>query len=87
MVRGHGSTAVDYAEGAIKSRCARVGAPRVKSEVVRAAALCCSGDLEGSRQVAGAALDAAERLGMVPLRWALASLLADIGSVTQAGHE
>ncbi|PQM46542.1 hypothetical protein C1Y40_03287 [Mycobacterium talmoniae] len=33
------------------------------------------------RQVADAALDTTGRLGLVPLRWALACLLADIGSV------
>jgi len=48
--------------------------------VVLAAALCCSGDLEASRRVADAALQATERHGLIPLRWALASLLAGIGS-------
>ena len=33
-----------------------------------------------SRRVADAALDAAARFGLIPLRWALASLLGDIGS-------
>ena len=59
----------------------------MKSEVVRAAALCCVGDLDSSRRVADAALDAAERLGMIPLRWALASLLAGIGSSTRSEAE
>lgn len=53
---------------------------RVKSDVVLAAALCCAGDLAGSRSVADAALEAADAAGLVPLRWALACLLADIGS-------
>ena len=48
-----------------------------------AAALCCVGDLEGSRRVADAALEDSEHHGMIPLRWALASLLAGIGSVTR----
>jgi hypothetical protein len=53
---------------------------RVKSDVVLAAALCCSGDPAASRAVADAALQAAEAYRLVPLRWALACLLADIGS-------
>ena len=53
---------------------------RVKSDVVLAAALCCAGDLTASRAVADAALADTEAYGLVPLRWALACLLADIGS-------
>lgn len=53
---------------------------RVKSDVVLAAALCSAGDLAASRRVADAALADTEALGLVPLRWALACLLAEVGS-------
>jgi len=56
----------------------------VKSDVILAAALCSAGEIEASRRVADAALRDAERLGIIPLRWALASLLADIGSATHS---
>ncbi len=73
---GHARRGVDLAEVALPA----LRRHRVKSDVVLAAALCCSGDLAGSRRVADAALDAADDEGLVPLRWALACLLADIGS-------
>jgi hypothetical protein len=60
---------------------------QVKSEVVLAAALCSAGDTERSRAVAEAALQTTGRLGLLPLRWALACLLIDIGSVTFAPHQ
>jgi hypothetical protein len=50
--------------------------------VVLAAALCSAGSTERARAVAEAALDDTGRLGLIPLRWALACLLIDIGSVT-----
>ena len=53
---------------------------RVKSDVVLAAALCSDGRLERSRAMADTALDTTQRLGLVPLSWALASLLGEIGS-------
>ena len=85
MARGLGSTAVGHADIGV-ARAAAFGSARhaVKSEVVRAAALCCAGDLDGSRRVADSALDDTERLGMIPLRWALASLLVGIGSATRS---
>jgi len=52
----------------------------IKSDLVLAAALCSSGDPAGSRAVADAALADTQAVGLVPLRWALASLLAGIGS-------
>ncbi|ORB67169.1 hypothetical protein BST47_07515 [Mycolicibacterium tusciae] len=81
MARGRGSSAVHHAEAA-RAAAATLGSIRhaVKTEVVMAAALCCVGDLDGSRRVADAALEDTEAHGMVPLRWALASLLAGIGS-------
>jgi hypothetical protein len=80
MVRGQGATAVGHADRAVEEA-AGLGSARhaVKSQVVRAAALCSAGDLDRSRQVAVAALEDTGRLGMIPLRWALACLLADIG--------
>ncbi|ETB39480.1 hypothetical protein O974_25770 [Mycobacterium avium 11-0986] len=54
---------------------------QVKSEVVLAAALCSAGDIERARAVADTALHTTARLRLVPLRWALACLLIDIGSV------
>ena len=45
-----------------------------------AAALCSAGELVRSRVVADNALADAQMYGLAPLRWALACLLADIGS-------
>ena len=83
MARGEGAQAVRHAEEAVEAAAA-FGSARhaVKSDVVRAAALCSAGDLDGARLVADAALAETGRLGMIPLRWALACLLADIGSAT-----
>jgi hypothetical protein len=50
--------------------------------VILAAALCSSGAVDDARPVADAALAAADVAGLVPLQWALACLLADIGSET-----
>ncbi|WP_420715940.1 hypothetical protein [Mycobacterium sp. 663a-19] len=89
MASGDGDTAVRRAEdtvalaGAMASNPAGASARhRVKSDVVLAAALCSAGRTERARTVAEAALDATQRLGLTPLRWALACLLIDIGSVT-----
>lgn len=81
MATGRASAAVDHAERAV-GLAAAMGSTRhaVKSEVVRAAALCCSGDVEACRAVADSALSMARELGLVPLTWALACLLADVGS-------
>jgi len=88
MVCGQGSTAVRHAEQAVE-RAATLGSSRhaVKSEVLRAAALCTSGDADAARRVAEAALDVTERLGLIPLQWALACLLADIGSPTRSAAQ
>lgn len=88
MVRGQGSSAVHHAEAA-RAAAATLGSVRhtVKTEVVMAAALCCVGDLDGSRRVADAALEDTEQHGMVPLRWALASLLTGIGSGVRSEAE
>jgi hypothetical protein len=88
MARGDGTTAVSHAERAV-DLAAALGSARhaVKSDVVRAAALCSAGDVDASRQVADAALRDTERLGITPLRWALACLLADIGSTRHTAPE
>jgi hypothetical protein len=85
MVTGDGATAVGHAERAIELAAA-LGSARhaVKSDMVLAAALCSAGDVDRSRMVADAALDSAGGLGIIPLRWALACLLADIGSASQS---
>jgi len=77
---GHARRGVDLAENALPA----LRRHRVKSDVVLAAALCCAGDLAGSRAVADSALAAADGYALVPLRWALACLLADIGSAAHS---
>lgn len=85
MARGEGATAVRHAEHAAELAAAlRSSRHDVKSNVVLAAALCSAGDIESSRRLADAALQATARLGIVPLRWALACLLNDIGSATHS---
>jgi hypothetical protein len=81
MACGDGGAAVGHAERAVELAAA-FGSARhiVKSDVVLAAALCSAGAHDRSRGLADTALETAGRLGMVPLRWALACLLADIGS-------
>ena len=85
MARGDGGPAVRHATEAVRLA-AEMAVPSarhaVKSEVVLAAALCSAGALERARAVAEAALDDTGRLGLVPLRWALACLLIDLGSAT-----
>ena len=69
---GHAERAAELAAG---SRSAR---HRVKTDVVLAAALCSTGDVTRARAVAERALAATGRLGLIPLRWALAGILVDI---------
>lgn len=81
MVRGDGTAAVENAQRAVDLSAAHPSARHtVKSQVILAAALCSAGELDRSRRIADAALQTCDRLGMVPLRWALACLLVDIGS-------
>ena len=81
MATGAGATAVGHAERAVELSGALGSARhRVKSDVVLAAALCSDGRLDRSRAVADAALDITQRSGLVPLSWALACLLGEIGS-------
>ena len=83
MARGDGVAAVEHAERAL-AHARDFGSTRhqVKSAVVLAAARCSAGDLHAARTVADTALEETVRFGMIPLRWALACLLADIGSTT-----
>ncbi|WP_155763482.1 hypothetical protein [Mycobacterium asiaticum] len=85
MASGDGETAVIRAEEAVKLAQVMTGASarhRLKSEVVLAAALCSAGAIERARSVAQRALQDTAPLGLRPLRWALACLLIDTGSVT-----
>ena len=88
MARGDGVAAIGHAERAVELA-ATLGSARhrVKSDVILAAALCSAGSLERSRSVAEGALEATGRLGLIPLRWALACLLADIGTSTQSATQ
>jgi hypothetical protein len=81
MAIGDGAAAVRHAERAVELAAA-FGSIRhsAKSNVVLAAALCSDGLLDRSRGVADDALNTTQRLGLIPLSWALASLLSDIGS-------
>lgn len=81
MFRGDGARAVAFAQRAVDLAGA-TGSVRhdVKSRIVLAAAHCSAGDSRNSRRVGDAALADAEEFGLVPLQWAVASLLAGIGS-------
>jgi hypothetical protein len=89
MTIGDGATAVRHAQrGVDLADSAGSGARhRAKSNVVLAAALCSSGCLDKAREVGDAGLDTTGRLGLLPLRWALASLLAGIGSAAHTAEE
>ena len=79
MVRGDGAEAVRHAERAVDLADGHPSARhRVKTQMVFAAALCSAGRITEARRVAEDALAATATLGLLPLRWALASLLADI---------
>ena len=89
MATGDGATALRHAERSVELAAVAEGSirHRVKSNVVLAAALCCASRLEEARTVADSALAATGQCGLVPLRWALASLLNGIGSETYSGPE
>jgi hypothetical protein len=81
MARGEGGEAVGHAERAVELADRQPSARhRVKTQVVYAAAQCCAGRIDEARAVAESALTSTGSLGLVPLRWAAASLLVDIGS-------
>lgn len=89
MVTGDGATAVRHAEQALEQThdAPDAGARhRVKSQVVLAGALCCAGHVDRARAVAQAALQDTERLGLIPLRWALACLLIDVNDAASASY-
>jgi hypothetical protein len=85
MFTGDGAAALEHAERAV-GLAASTGSVRhaVKSDVVLAAALCSSGDADGSRRVADVTLEVTQRLGLLPLSWALACLLLDVGSAVHS---
>ena len=88
MVSGDGRSAIEHAAGAVELA-AGLGSVRhrVKSQVILAAAQCCGGEVAASRRTADEALREAGRHGLYPLRWAAASLLADIGSTAHSPAE
>jgi ATP/maltotriose-dependent transcriptional regulator MalT len=85
MVGGDGGAAVRNAEVAVELAATTLDGSarhRAKSQVVLAAALCSGGVLDRARDVADAALGLTGHLGLVPLRWAVACLLVDLGTET-----
>lgn len=86
MVTGDGTTAVRHAEQALELAAEDMVRHRLKSQVVLAGALCCVGSVDQARAVADAALQDTGRLGMVPLRWALACLLMDLTDAATASR-
>lgn len=88
MVTGDGAAAVRHAREAVERAAAQPGQRhRIKSTVVLAAALCAAGDVEGARLVGAQALAQSADYGLIPLRWASACLLIDIGTVTVAPQQ
>jgi hypothetical protein len=88
MAAGDGATAVRHAEVAVELAGVTVDGlvsarHRAKSDMVLAAALCSAGAVDRARAVADGALKLTGRLGLVPLRWAVACLLVDVGSPTR----
>jgi hypothetical protein len=88
MVTGDGAAAVDSAHRAVELAAAFTSARHaVKSQVVLAAAWCSIGEFDAARDAADAASTVAERFGLVPLNWAFACVLADIGSTVHSPSE
>ena len=84
MASGEGAAGVRNAELAVELGATMESARhRAKSDVVLAAALCSAGAIDRARLLGAAALELTGRLGLVPLRWAVACLLVDIGSSTR----
>jgi len=81
MATGSGTEALEHARRAVGLAAGQPSVRhRVKSAVVLSAALCSAGDVAGAQQLAQDTLDVTAQTGLVPLRWALASLLVGIGS-------
>ena len=83
MVAGDGAAAVRNAEVAVELAATTVDGSVsarhcAKSDVVLAAALCSDGAVDRARTVGEATLGLTGRLGLVPLRWAVACLLVDL---------
>jgi hypothetical protein len=92
MAAGDGATAVRHAEVAVELSGTTVDGfmsvrHRAKSDMVLAAALCSAGAVDRARALAQGALELTGSLGLVPLRWALACLLVDVGSPTHTIRE
>ena len=83
MVAGDGAAAVRNAEVAVELAATTVDGSVsarhcAKSDVVLAAALCSAGAVDRARTVGEVTLELTGRLGLVPLRWAVACLLVDL---------
>lgn len=78
---GHAERAVELAAHAPSVR------HRIKSLLVRAAARCAAGDIDAARADGDRVLADTGEHGLVPLRWAAASLLAGIGSAERSERE
>lgn len=79
MAGGDGATAVRNAEACVDVAAGTESIRhQAKSQVVLAAALCTAGDLDRARSVGRGALELTGESGLLPLRWAVASLLVDI---------
>jgi hypothetical protein len=83
MVAGDGAAAVRNAEVAVELAATTVDGSVsarhcAKSAVVLAAALCSAGAVDRARSVGEVTLELTGRLGLVPLRWAVACLLVDL---------
>lgn len=79
----HAGRAVELADQALPA----LRRHRIKSDVVLAAALCCSGDIPAARRTAERALADTAEHRLAPLRWAVSCLLADIGSAVHSPAE
>ena len=88
MASGDGAGALQRAQQAVElaAECSSAR-HRAKTAVIHAAALCSAGEVDRARDVADDALAQTGRLGLVPLRWAVASLLVDIGSKSHPDTE
>lgn len=90
MAAGDGRGAVALADRAVALADAALPdlrRHRVKSDLVRAAALSCAGDHPRARQVGDQVLADTLTYRLVPLRWAAACLLAGTGSGTHSPAE
>ncbi|MGB3483676.1 MAG: hypothetical protein WBB07_15870 [Mycobacterium sp.] len=88
MVMGEGAEAVRHARRGVELATGLSSLRhRLKSEVVLAAAQCSAGELGDARAVADLALTSTASSGLVPLSWAVSSLLGGIGSAQRSAGE